>query len=66
MRILSPEGEDSSKAPILGAFFVGGISGMSSWIFSYPVDYIKTVVQSDNLENKKYRSAVDCARKKYA
>jgi hypothetical protein len=51
MRMLSPEGEDPTKTHILGAFLAGGISGSASWLFSYPIDYIK--------------SAIDCAVKKY-
>lgn len=41
-------GEDNSfQPPAIVSFFVGGFSGMLSWLFSYPIDYVKTVVQSD-------------------
>jgi len=49
MRMLAPEGEDASKTPILGAFLAGGFSGACSWLFSYPIDYIKTVIQSQQI-----------------
>jgi hypothetical protein len=49
MRMLSPEGEDPTKTHILGAFLAGGISGSASWLFSYPIDYIKTVIQSQQI-----------------
>jgi solute carrier family 25 carnitine/acylcarnitine transporter 20/29 len=49
----------------LGAFIAGGISGSSSWLLSYPIDYVKTVIQSQQIENIKYKSAIDCVIKKY-
>jgi solute carrier family 25 carnitine/acylcarnitine transporter 20/29 len=49
----------------LGAFIAGGISGSSSWLFTYPIDYVKTVVQSQQIENIRYKSAIDCAMKVY-
>ena len=38
---------------------------MFSWLFTYPIDYVKTLVQSDSLEPRKYKSAIDCARTQY-
>ncbi len=29
------------------SFFAGGTAGALSWLFTYPLDYIKTIVQSD-------------------
>lgn len=49
----------------MGAFIAGGISGSSSWLLSYPIDYVKTVIQSQQIENIKYKSGIDCAIKKY-
>lgn len=49
----------------MGAFLAGGFSGSCSWLFSYPIDYIKTVIQSQQIENIQYKSAIDCAKKKY-
>ena len=65
MRMFVAEGQTSSNAPIMAAFLAGGVSGMTSWLFTYPIDYVKTVVQSDDHDNRKYSSAIDCARKKY-
>jgi hypothetical protein len=65
MRMLSPEGEDTKKTHILGAFLAGGISGSASWLVSYPIDYVKTVIQSQQIENIQYKSAIYCAIKKY-
>ena len=65
MRVFSPDGDDSSKAPIFGSFLAGGIAGSMSWLFSYPIDYVKTVIQSQHLENIKFKNAFDCIRQKY-
>jgi solute carrier family 25 carnitine/acylcarnitine transporter 20/29 len=48
------------------SFFGGGLAGSGSWLFTYPIDYIKTVIQSENLEARKFKSSMDCVRKKYA
>ena len=30
------------------SFFAGGIAGCLSWLFTYPLDYVKTLIQSDD------------------
>ena len=39
----------SEDVPILSSFMCGGISGSLSWLVTYPIDYTKTIIQSDNL-----------------
>ena len=58
-------GESSSQAPIHAAFLAGGMAGCTSWLFTYPVDYIKTVTQSQDLGTPKYKNMIDCARSQY-
>ena len=36
----------------LGAFLLGGSSGLISWVFIYPQDKIKTIIQSQNIDSK--------------
>jgi len=48
MRLFAPEGEGSLSAPIYAAFLAGGLAGSNSWLFTHPVDYIKTLMQSQN------------------
>lgn len=63
--MLDPEGKNSSKAPLTAAFFIGGLAGAASWVVTYPIDYVKTLVQSQSIKNKEYHSAMDCTLKKY-
>lgn len=46
-------------------FFGGGIAGMTSWIFNYPVDLVKTRIQMDGVDGaeRQYRSSWDCFTK---
>ncbi len=47
------------------AFLNGGLAGTMSWLTTYPLDYVKTLIQSDNLDARKYKSAYDCAKQRY-
>ena len=58
-------GESSAHAPIEAAFLAGGIAGSSSWFFTYPVDYVKTVMQSQDLDRPRYKNVKDCAVQQY-
>lgn len=61
--MLTPPGVTSKKdLPIYVPFIAGGIGGTMYWVFNYPVDYVKTLMQSDNLSNLKYKSTLDCFR----
>lgn len=52
MKLLDPSGKSSANAPLEAAFFVGGIAGAASWVFSYPIDYVKTLIQSQSIDKK--------------
>lgn len=51
--------------PTLVSFMSGGMAGSLSWLMTYPVDYIKTIIQSDDLDKRKYKSALHAAMLKY-
>jgi hypothetical protein len=36
----------------------GGVGGTSYWVFNYPVDFVKTRMQSDSFENPKYKGKI--------
>lgn len=60
-RSLGCEPEDSYLLPKL--LFAGGMSGMSSWLSTYPVDVIKSRLQADGVGGvNKYSSIMDCVR----
>jgi len=51
--------------PYLGSFLGGAVGGFGCWGLTYPLDYIKTVMQSDNIDPKKrkYKNYLDACRK---
>ncbi|EIE87690.1 hypothetical protein RO3G_12401 [Rhizopus delemar RA 99-880] len=58
-RLLSKDGSNSGP---LVHFMSGGLCGMLSWLFVFPVDAIKTNLQKDiMLEKPKYSNALECA-----
>ena len=40
----------------------GGLAGIATWTLLYPVDLVKTKIQSDSLDNPKYKNGIDCFR----
>lgn len=57
MRMLDPQQQNASNAPLEAAFMMGGLAGTASWVVTYPIDYVKTLVQSQSIKNKEYCSA---------
>lgn len=51
MRLFAPKGQGSSSAPLMVSLFAGGIAGVASSLITYPIDYIKTRIQSQYLGN---------------
>jgi hypothetical protein len=41
------------------------MAGSLSWFFTYPLDYIKTIIQSDDVDNRKYQTAMKAVIMKY-
>ncbi|XP_051942287.1 mitochondrial basic amino acids transporter isoform X2 [Hippocampus zosterae] len=61
-RHLGCEPEDPYLIPKL--LFAGGMSGIASWISTYPVDVIKSRLQADGVGGvHRYDGIVDCVRK---
>lgn len=48
--------KNPKEVPIWAALLSGGISGVLTWTFSYPMDYIKTLIQTDSLENPRHKT----------
>ncbi|KAI7799617.1 mitochondrial basic amino acids transporter [Triplophysa rosa] len=61
-RSLGWEPEDPYMIPKL--LFAGGMSGIASWLSTYPVDVIKSRLQADGVGGKfQYSGIMDCTRK---
>ena len=43
----------------------GGMAGLISWVIGYPVDFLKTKIQSQDLDNRKFKNAKDCFIRNY-
>jgi solute carrier family 25 carnitine/acylcarnitine transporter 20/29 len=70
-RLVNPV--DSPTAPTVTSAFLGGlvggaIAGFGFWGIFYPLEVIKTRIQSDHidLDKRRYKSMVDCARQTYS
>ena len=48
-----------SDAPLYAPLIAGGVAGLCFWIFLYPIDFIKTTIQTDSLSNPKYNGIMD-------
>lgn len=57
-----------SEAPLSVSLVGGAMAGISFWLFAYPFDYVKTLLQTDSLEkaNAKYTGMVDCFKRQYS
>ncbi|XP_038622337.1 mitochondrial basic amino acids transporter isoform X1 [Tachyglossus aculeatus] len=63
-RALGCELEDGFVVPKL--LLAGGMSGIVSWLSTYPVDVIKSRLQADGVRGaKQYSGILDCVRKSY-
>jgi len=65
MRLFAPNGKSSLSTPVLIALLAGGFAGVNSWFCTYPLDYIKTVIQSQDLDSPKYKSTIECIITQY-
>ena len=47
---------DPNNIKLLNAMLAGGITGIISWLVSYPFDFVKTLIQTDSLASPKHNS----------
>lgn len=47
-----------NKVSLAGSLLSGGLAGLACWSSIYPIDYVKTLIQTDSLENPKYKSSI--------
>ena len=53
------------NVPIYVPLIAGGIGGTFYWVFNYPFDYVKTLMQSDTFGKFKYPTMMSCFREQY-
>ena len=46
----SVSGVSERNRSMMASFLAGGLAGSLSWLFSYPLDYIKSIIQSQQQE----------------
>jgi len=67
-RALVKPGQTVSDLPAWKVLFAGGIGGMMYWITTFPLDVIKSTMQTDSTEpsQRKYKGVMDVTSKIYA
>ncbi|TKY48165.1 Mitochondrial arginine transporter BAC2 [Spatholobus suberectus] len=60
---LHPGCRKSCEESLNTMLVAGGLAGVVSWVFSYPLDVIKTRLQAQTLSSRKYNGILDCLRK---
>ena len=63
-RVLPSYNNDRSEIPSYLVVAFGAMSGVTLWTLTFPVDVIKTRIQTDL--TGRYKSALDCIRATYA
>lgn len=57
---------DRSTIPSYKIAFYGGLAGEALWLSSYPLDVVKSKMQSDGFgKDMKYKSMTDCFKQTY-
>lgn len=61
--LLHPGCRKSCQESLNTMLAAGGLAGVASWVFSYPLDVIKTRLQAQTPYSVKYKGILDCLRK---
>eukprot|EP00252_Welwitschia_mirabilis_P024532 TRINITY_DN7314_c0_g1_i1.p1 TRINITY_DN7314_c0_g1~~TRINITY_DN7314_c0_g1_i1.p1 ORF type:complete len:301 (-),score=51.58 TRINITY_DN7314_c0_g1_i1:695-1597(-) len=56
-------GRDTSELGRISLLTAGGIAGAAFWLFVYPTDVVKSVIQVDDFRQPKYSGMIDAFRK---
>jgi len=65
MRKMLMPGQNRKELSSGKMVLAGAISGYAYWIFGFPIDLIKTKVQSDSFTNPQFKSIMDCIGQTY-
>lgn len=56
---------EPSKMSSVGTAVCGGIAGFTLWLTTFPMDLVKSKIQSDDFKNPKYKSYMHCVSETY-
>eukprot|EP00177_Eucheuma_denticulatum_P008215 GFKZ01014951.1.p1 GENE.GFKZ01014951.1~~GFKZ01014951.1.p1 ORF type:complete len:312 (-),score=37.65 GFKZ01014951.1:537-1472(-) len=62
MRAMTLPGQATKDLSAGQLMFAGGTAGLAFWIPCYPIDFCKTLIQTDNVNNPRYSGLMDCMR----
>lgn len=57
--------KNNGQVSLIGSLLSGGLAGLTTWGLIYPIDYVKTLIQTDSLEKPRYKSSVQCALEEF-
>jgi solute carrier family 25 carnitine/acylcarnitine transporter 20/29 len=63
--MLTPPDLHHNEVPIYVPLIAGGVGGIMYWMFNYPFDYVKTLMQSDKLGDLKYPTMTSVFKDQY-
>jgi len=55
--------QDRSQLKVPSVALAGSLTGIVCWLFTYPIDIIKTRIQADSLTHPVYKGTMDCLQK---
>jgi len=58
-------GQTHADLKMTNVALAGGLTGMAVWLFTFPIDVVKTKIQVDSLSNPFYKGTLDCIGKTY-
>ncbi|OMJ68656.1 hypothetical protein SteCoe_33831 [Stentor coeruleus] len=53
-------GDINTEKDIFAIIISGGFAGVAFWTITYPIDLLKSRIQSDSIINPRYKGTVDC------
>jgi solute carrier family 25 carnitine/acylcarnitine transporter 20/29 len=58
---------NKTNIKVLNSFFYGALAGAINWLFTFPIDIVKTKLISDTITgHRRYEGLIDCAQKIYS
>lgn len=62
-KVFGDETTNAEDLDLIYATISGGVAGIFFWLSIYPLDSIKSRLQSDSFTNPMYKNTVDCFKK---